>query len=265
MKEIMKWELKNLLKFPILEIIIVFAVFQVGLIWIMINSFSVGTYENMLTIPSFHSQIGQFAYRIITNNFVNSRTIIYFLASLLLTVSFAYELDTNLTKIYMSYPVKRRDYFVSKFVSCFAVIFLAFLFVGIGFAIFLDPAYADVTILSPFILAYALTLALLIFFASSVATIIAIFSKNTALSFIGSFFVLYMFDSSAAKMKIAPPSFLQEIWQTFFTGTTSVRNGEIIYHMPYVDALKTIYFPVIISLVLFLISFIYYTKYFEVK
>jgi hypothetical protein len=165
----------------------------------------------------------------------------------------------------MSYPVKRRDYFVSKFVGCFAVIFLTFLFVGIGFTIFLDPAYASVTMLSPFILAYALALALLIFFASSVATVIAVFSKNTALSFIGSFFVLHMFDSSAAKMKIAPSTFLRETWEVFFTGTTSVKNGEIMYHIPYLDALKTIYFPVIISIVLFLISFIYYTKYFEVK
>jgi len=230
MREIMKWELKNLLKFPILEIIIVFAVFQIGFIRIIFGSFC--TIQNgMLTISSFHSQIGQFVYRTVTDNFVNSRTIIYLLASLLFTISFAYELDTNLTKIYMSYPVKRRDYFVSKFAGCFAVIFLTFLFVGIGFAVFMDLDYITVTALSPFILAYALTLAVLILFASSVATAIAVFSKNTSLSFIGSFFVLHTFDSMAAKIKIAPSSFLREIWEIFFTGTTSVKNGEIISHI----------------------------------
>ena len=260
MKEIMKWELKNLLRFPILEIIIVFAVFQIGVIG-YINIIPSGG----LSIHSFHLEIGKVTYSMITQHLINSRIIVYLITSLLFTISFAYELDTNLTKIYMSYPVKRRDYFVSKFVGCFAVIFLTFLFVGIGFAIFMDPAYASVTMLSPFILAYALALALLIFFASSVATTIAVFSKNTSLSFIGSFFVLYIFDSSAAKMKIAPSTFLRDIWEVFFTGTTSVKNGEIMYHIPYLNALKTIYFPVIISIVLFLISFIYYTNYFEVK
>jgi len=260
MKEIMKWELKNLLKFPILEIIIVFAVFQIGVIG-YINIIPSGG----LSIHSFHLEIGKVTYSMITQHLINSRIIVYLITSLLFTISFAYELDTNLTKIYMSYPVKRRDYFISKFVSCFAVIFLTFSFVGMGFSAFIDGDYANVNITSPFILVYMLALFLLVFFASSVATIIAIFSKNTALSFIGSFFALYIFDSVAVNIKLSPSCFMNNIWHHFFTELATCHEGQIVYHITYTEVIETIYHPLFFSAVLFFISFIYYTKYFEVK
>ena len=260
MKEIMKWELKNLLRFPILEIIIVFAVFQIGVIG-YINIIPSGG----LSIHSFHLEIGKVTYGMITENLINSKIIIYFITSLLFTISFAYELDTNLTKIYMSYPVKRRDYFISKFAGCFAVIFLTFLSAGIGFAVFIDGSYASINIVSPFILVYMLTLFLLLFFASSVATTVAVFSKNTALSFIGTFFVLYIFDSIATNIKLSPSYFLDNIWNQFFTGLATCHEGQIVYHISYTEVIKTIYPPLFLSSVLFFISFVYYTKYFEVK
>lgn len=266
MRKIMRWGLKNVLRFPILEIIVVLAVFQLGGIWILVNSFQVGGTRSMVSVSSLHLLVGRFIYRIVAYNLIDSRMIIYFLASLLFTISFAYELDTNLTKLYMSYPVRRRDYFVSKCFSSFAVLFVTFLVVGIGFAVFLDPSYFSSILSSPFILAYVLLLAVLLLFASSVATTIALLSKNTALSFIGSFFVLYMIDSAAAKIRISPSYFMKRLQSTLFTGTTSFfENGGVNCHIAYTDVLKIMCPPLIISIMLFLISFIYYTTYFEVK
>jgi ABC-type transport system involved in multi-copper enzyme maturation permease subunit len=266
MKEIMKWELKNLLRFPILEIIIVFAVFQIAFVG-NIFEFLVAGHGDILTVNAFHGEIGRVTYEMLTNNFIQSRIIIYLIASLLFTISFAYELDTNLTKIYLSYPVKRRDYFIVKFMACFVILFVMFLCAGIGFAGFVDPVYFSVTLMSSYIWAYALLLFLLIFFASTFSVTIAIFSKNTAISFIGSFFTLYIFDSAAANIPLSPPSFLRNLADHFFTGHSVWRSGgEVVAHyLDYAAVMKIIYYPLFFSILLLLISFFYYTRYFEVR
>lgn len=253
-RSLLGWEFRNLLRFPVLELLVGIAVYLTAL------AGPGGAHgERISYVVARHTMVH-----------FHKAVVSLYLPMLLAAVVFASvgiarEIEAGYVKAVLSNPVRRRDLFLVKFASCFLATLAIFsgatfmvMFVqnwSVSLHIVSNPA----TIFTVFVLLVAQT-----FFVTCVATAVAIFSRNTAVSFIGSFGVLYLPDymSKLVGMKIPflPPestnifgSYLQDVswhpgaewfWREY--GLATFLGATVV--------------PVVIALTLLLVSFVYFTR-----
>jgi len=163
----------------------------------------------------------------------------------------------------LSNPVRRRDLFLAKFAVCFlttlAIVggaMFAVMFVQ-NWSVSVYVASFPTMIFSVFVL-----FVLQAFFIVCVATAVAVFSRNTAVSFIGSFGVLYLPDYMSrlvgVKVPFVPPESTHLV--SFYLRAASVFWRQ--YDLG--TLLGATVVPAVIAATLLLMSFVYFTRRFDV-
>jgi ABC-type transport system involved in multi-copper enzyme maturation permease subunit len=201
------WELNNMFRFPFPEILLTLFTYMV---FVPHPGMFSGTFG--LEYLSWDEITYDLAFRSAQDGALYSVSAYFplaILASIFATLSFAYEIENGLLKVYLSHPTSRRAMFLSKFLSCFLIVFITLSCVLLFFA-FLDiPENAFYLILnSQLILRMLLVSALESFFITSLTVCFSIFSKKASTSLVGSFATIYIIQllSESANLTFLPPS-----------------------------------------------------------
>lgn len=205
------WELKNLSRFPLPEALLALFVYVFfmrrggvfcfsahleGLDWLGFNR----------TI-AFHTILG--AAHLSSQAYIPMGIF----ASILATLSFAYEIENGLLKVYLSHPISRAGVFLSKFLSCFFLIYTAFSTSLLTYALLRIPENTPYFVFSGDLVLRMLFLAAVeCFFVVSLAISFSIFSERASVSLIGSFVVIYILQlvSGSVGLPYLPPTSFRE-------------------------------------------------------
>ena len=166
LRELMAWELQDTWAFPILEIVIAICIIQV----MSITSYGAGA-------PS-------------RSYFESMLLVIVISSAIVFAKSFGESIEKRKLIVLLSYPVSRRRLFIAKYLANLLVVFLIF-----GFVLFAEGV-AQFAFASGSLEIFAWTLMflylfLVVFFASSLMTFLAIAVKRFGLSIF--VFLIYMF------------------------------------------------------------------------
>lgn len=201
-RKIMRWELSNITRFPILEIFVFLLVFNVFSLITGAGGGSSGTLQSWNTIATKVSE-----------NFLResvSYSIQVFLplglfASIFASLSFAYEMEKGTTKLYLSHPIDRTTLFTAKVFSLFLVLFSVIIYSVLLRTFFFDPSLFNYILTNDRILQLLLICFLNVLFVLSITVFISVLTKNTAFSFVGSFFIIYVL--TLIRSDYVPPRF----------------------------------------------------------
>jgi ABC-type transport system involved in multi-copper enzyme maturation permease subunit len=244
------WELKNLFRFPFPEIMLAlftyitflprggvfsFTVLQENLIW-----------EAMTRKLAFYTIRDAAAF-----SFVAYLPMSLF-ASIIATLSFAYEIENGLMKVQLSHPTSRKNIFLSKLTSCFLIIFLTFSASLLAYSFFSIPENSLSMILSlDLILRMLLLVALETLFVTSLAVSFSLYSGKASVSLIGSFVTFYFIQvlSENANLEFLPPiAFRNQADFLFVSSTTRFADMTSLLAAP------------VASAVLILLSYVYFSR-----
>lgn len=261
LRSLVGWEFRNLVRFPLLELLVVVVAYLS-----MLSSAGGGSLG--LSAQSSWSIYPGAIARNIMFSFVSDVQYLYVPTILSVTVfasiGIAREVEAGFVKVALSYPIKRRDLFLVKFGSCFLTS-LAIFGVALVSAMFLKNWTATLYILSfpSTILAVVGLIIYQTFYAASVATAVAIFSRNTAASFIGSIAILYMpvYMAQFARLDIPfiPPGSTELF--SFYIKSASVFWRQ--YNL--FTLVEATMVPILIALVLLFVSFFYFTRRYDLS
>lgn len=201
------WELNNLFRFPFPEILLALFTYMVFLPHVG-RFTSIPDPENLSwqSIPyelAFHSAQRGTLYS------VSAYLPMAILASIFATLAFAYEIENGLLKVHLSHPTSRRAIFLSKFLSCFLIIFTTLSCILLFFAFLYIPENALYLIIHPHLtLRMFLLAALESFFIISLTVSFSIFSRKASISLVGSFATVYIIQllGETANLTFLPPA-----------------------------------------------------------
>jgi ABC-type transport system involved in multi-copper enzyme maturation permease subunit len=179
------------------------------------------------------------------------------LTSIFSTLAFAYEIENGLLKVHLSNPNSKKNVFISKWLSCFLIVFST-LCCTLAFFLFLYMQENNLYMLfntswPPRVFLLAGLEALLIV---SIAVSFSILSRKTSVSLVGSFATLYILQllSDSAGMTYLPPQSFS--WQAVFLfSRTGIKLSELPIFM----------ITPIASIVLIAISYIYFSRRLELS
>jgi len=201
------WELKNLFRFPFPEVLLGLFTFMVFL-----PRLSVFAGTLILSDLSWQEITRQAAYvsaQRASFYSVSAYLPMAILGSIFATLAFAYEIENGLLKVHLSHPAGKRTIYLSKWLSCFLIIFTT-LSCALLFFAFLYIPQNDLYLIVNFDLAPGILLlaALEAFFVVSVTVSFSIFSRKASVSLVGSFAALYIVQllSGTSGMTFLPPT-----------------------------------------------------------
>jgi ABC-type transport system involved in multi-copper enzyme maturation permease subunit len=244
------WELKNLFRFPFPEALLAMFVYITFVPHVGGFSFSVPLeYLDWLEINrqlAYHTIVE--AARLSSEAYLPMGIF----ASIFITLSFAYEIENGLLKIYLSHPIGKKGIFLSKFLSCFLIIYTTFSTSFLTYALLKIPENTPYFILSmDLILRLLFLTALESFFVVSLITSFSIFSEKASVSLIGSFAIIYTLQllNESLKCPYLPPTSFTEQALMLFSSTFP----------QFYDILNFALTP-IASTFLIVISYIYFSR-----
>ncbi len=205
------WELKNLSRFPLPEALL--ALFVYVFFMPRPGGFSFSTHLEGLDWLSFNRTIAFHT----TYGAARISSVAYLpmgiFASVFATLSFAYEIENGLLKVYLSHPISRAGVFLSKFLSCFFLIYTTLSTSLLAYAFLKIPENTPYFVLSADLVVRMLFLAALeCFFVISLAVSFSIFSEKASVSLIGSFVMIYVLQlvSGSVGLSYLPPTSFRE-------------------------------------------------------
>ncbi len=216
----LSWELKNLFRFPFPEILLALFTFMVFLP-------STGAYSASINLDSISwrqiaSDVTWKSTRTAASASVSAYLPLAILGSIFATLAFAYEIENGLLKVHLSQPTGKSAVFLSKWISCFLVIF-ATLSCTLLFSMFLYiPQNGLYLIVNGDLTVKTLVLAALeTFFMVSVTVSFSVFSKKASISLVGSFATLYVLQllSQTASIIYIPPASFFSLVELLFAGS----------------------------------------------
>jgi hypothetical protein len=252
---VLMWELRNIVRFPIIELLIILLTFQV------MSSAIIGArtisiaYVSFLGLPQDEmlSALMTVIAQGLTGAFISTS----FIGTVSATMLFAYQSETGLTKFHLSLPIKRTHYFLAKLLACVLVPFLMLVAVGCIAEIFINPISLLYFFSAPTILAEGLLLVgEMVFFVVAVSITISIFTHNTAVSFIGSLAMLYglqLVDGIYGLPLLPPTSLDQGLF--FFLFRYGYWNT-----YPSWQGLSILLLTPLLSVALLTVSYFYYSR-----
>jgi len=250
-RHLLGWDFRNLLRFPMLELLVGIAVYLS-----VLTGYGGGPSESPYSIV-----------RHIVWHFQSEVVSLYvptlFAAVVFASVGVAREIEAGYVKVVLSNPVRRRDLFLAKFAGCFLST-LGILTCAVFATMFLQNWSVSKYIVSfpAMILEVFVLLVLQTFFVCCVATAVAVFSKNTAISFIGSFGILYLPDYmsrlAGVKIPFVPPE-STELFSLYL-------KSDLVFWRQYdlTTLLGATVVPVLIAVSLLLMAFMYFTRRYDV-
>jgi ABC-type transport system involved in multi-copper enzyme maturation permease subunit len=211
------WELKNLFRFPFPEILLALFTFIVFLP-------SGSTYSGDIDLNSI--SWGQIAWDVARKSTymaafdsVSAYLPLAILGSIFATLAFAYEIENGLLKVHLSQPTGKSAVFLSKWISCFLVIFATLSCTLLFFTFLYIPQNDLYLIINADLTVKTLVLAALeTFFMVSVTVSFSVFSKKASMSLVGSFAALYilqLLSQTASIAYIPPASFYSQVEMLF--------------------------------------------------
>ncbi|MCW4022693.1 MAG: hypothetical protein ACOWW1_07250 [archaeon] len=237
------WSFEEYLSFPMLELIIATAV--------------IGVLSQTAIVLSFRDNYSVL-YRLTGTLFM----FITFGVSAVFAHGFAGGSSKGEDKLLLSYPVKRWHLFVSKFVALF------FTFVVVFFAAYSMHIY--LAVLNPFELQYFVGLfglLLQILLVCSVTITVSLFTKNEAISILSPILLLIGLESVAGSENYLSAQgrlrYLSTHVAEYVTGK-SATGGLAVSVLTPEALILTLSVPLVISVVLLVLSFVYFTHFMEV-
>lgn len=248
------WELKNLFRFPFPEILLALFTYMVfiphgggGCFPYDLESLS---WQRITYDLAFHSAGRGASYS------VSAYLPMAILACIFATLAFALEIENGLLKVHLSHPTSRRAIFLSKFLSCFLIIFATLSCTLLFFIFLYIPENALYLLIHPrFTLGILLLAALESFFIVSLTVSISIFTKKASISLVGSFATIYIIQlvSETANLTFLPPaSFYGQVEYLFSRIAPKLSELPNFLVIPLVSAFLTI------------IAYVYFSRRLEV-
>jgi ABC-type transport system involved in multi-copper enzyme maturation permease subunit len=236
LRRLLVWELEKCFVFPMLEVILVIA-FLTVLTPEIVEVSSVFGYNNLLSgiQPIF--------------------LFLIFIAGVLFCHSYAGSLSSGETKMVLSYPVQRRDLFLSKFIALFGV--LSAVYVGV-FA--LQVPLLALNPLDPLFYVSMLLVLLQLFLVCTISTALSVVTKNEVFSILASALLLFGVES------VASGEGLVTFTGRFTTGFEFVRQyfHGVLSSVSLSDVLVSVFVVLGVSVLLFVFSYVYFTRKMEI-
>ena len=248
------WELKNLFRFPFPEILLILFTYMV-----FIPSGGGGSPSYDLESLSWQRITYDIAFRSGYRGAFHSVSAylpMAILACVFATLVFAYEIENGLLKVHLSHPTSRRTIFLSKFLSCFLIIFATLSCTLLFFIFLYIPENALYLVIYPrFTLGILLLAALESFFIVSLTVFISIFTKKASISLVGSFATIYIIQlvSEAANLTFLPPASFSGHVEYLFS-----------YIAPKLSELPNFLVIPLVSASLTIIAYVYFSRRLEV-
>ncbi len=236
LRRLLVWELEESFAFPMLEVILVIAVFTV-LTPAIIETSSGSSYNNLAAgiQPIF--------------------LFLIFITGVLFCHSYAGGISRGETKMVLSYPVQRSKLFLAKFIALFTV--LSVVYIGV-FA--LQIPLLALNPFEPMFYASLLLVLLQLFLVCTISTVLSVVTKNEVLSILASALLLFGIES------IASSGSLVTFTGRFTTGFTFVRQYVYggISSTPLIDGLFSVFVVGGVSVLLLVFSYTYFTRKMEI-
>lgn len=177
------WEARNLLRFPMLEVLVAFFIFQ---------AFSIKSFIGSLTVPDglkWSNAAGQLALASAQSGFGNLGELylpVAVFTSIFAAVAFTHDFESGYLKVLLSHPVSRGSVFWAK-CACVGSITFASLFVSLALVVIssnLHDAARLLDIRSTGLMWTGVALACLVvsILLVGVTMLVGVLSKNTALT-----------------------------------------------------------------------------------
>ncbi len=235
LRRLLVWELEESFAFPMLEVILVIAVFTV--LTPVIKEFSPASSYDNLTVG-------------IQSIFL----LLIFIAGVLFCHSYAGGISRGETKMVLSYPVQRSKLFLAKFIALFTV--LAAVYVGV-FA--LQIPLLALNPFEPMFYASVLLVLLQLLLVCTISTALSVVTKNEVLSILASALLLFGIESVAQESLVS-------FTGRFTNGFTFIRQyvyGGLSF-TPLIDGLFSVFVVGGVSVSLLVFSFVYFTRKMEI-
>ncbi len=239
---LMRWEFEEYLSFPIFEIIVLVAIYSI-LNRSPIEFLAAKNYSNLLN----YGIDTVFLFLIFSVGAVFSH-------------SFAGSVAKGEIKMLLSYPVKRWQLFLSKFITVFLIFFVIYS------AVFSVQIY--IYSLSPFEPLFYVSLLSLFFellLLSAITVVIAYTVKNEIISVLVSIILLYGISSLPVALS---PLHSAGRFRILFGYFGQLSHGELPSGFMVVPSLESVVMavaiPIIVSAILLILSYIYFTRIMEV-
>lgn len=236
LRRLLVWELEECFAFPMLEVILVIAVFTI-LTPAIIEVSSVSSYNNL------------------TSGIQPIFLFLIFIAGVLFCHNYAGGISRGETKMVLSYPVQRSKLFLAKFIALFTV--LSIVYIGV-FAL-----QIPLLVLNPFepmFYASLLLVLLQLFLVCTISSALSVVTKNEVISILASALLLFGIES------VAPSGSLVTFTGRFTSGFTFVR--QYVYgglsSTPLTDGLFSVFAVGAVSVMLFVFSYVYFTHKLEI-
>jgi ABC-type transport system involved in multi-copper enzyme maturation permease subunit len=236
LRRLLVWELEKCFVFPMLEVILVIA-FLTVLTPEIVEVSSVFGYNNLLSgiQPIF--------------------LFLIFIAGVLFCHSYAGSLSSGETKMVLSYPVQRRDLFLSKFIALFGV--LSAVYVGV---FTLQIPLLALNPLDPLFYVSMLLVLLQLFLVCTISTALSVVTKNEVFSILASALLLFGVESVVSGEGLVTftgrfTAGFNFVRQYFHGGWSSVTMA---------DVLISVFVMLSVSILLFIFSYVYFTRKMEI-
>jgi len=236
LRKLLVWEFEEYFAFPMLEIIVMVAVLTV-LTPVIIETLPVFSYVNLLS---------------------GVQTIFLFLifvASVLFCHSYAGSISKGALKMILSYPVHRSELFLAKFITLFTILSIVY-----GIVFMVQIPLLSLNFFEPMMYVSVLIVLLQLFLVCTISTALSLVTKNQVLSILASALLLLGIESMAYG-----GSFVTFTGR-FTIGFNFVRQcvyGDL-YSVSVSDVLVSTFVVLGVSFLLFVFSYVYFTRKMEI-
>lgn len=227
------WEFEEFLSFPILEFLIASTVFLV-------------LFQPLTLSPSLESLRG-------SNSFLS--IFVIFIAGTIFSRSFAGSLDRGETKMLLSYPIKRWELFLTKFITQFFVLFAIYFTVSS-----LNIPLMGLSPFEPLFYASFLGLLLHLMVVCTIATAISLLVKKETITVLVSTIFLFGLETIADNQSYLSGNGRSKIIFEFVQQSIGISSQSIAFQ----EFALALLLPIVTSLFLFLLSLIYFSFIMEV-
>ena len=239
---LLSWEIEENLSFPILEFLVFISIVFSLFVYNPAFDFTVNDFLIFLSISAYPLLIS---------------------VSLLYAKSYGESLSNGKIKLLLSYPVRRCEVFLAKYLTNFFFLFLTFSI------ILLFNAYLNQIETFSVVIISVSALLIVIFLFSAVATLISLIIKSNALSAITIFAIFFGFDNITARLD-KPYNIIFSLTQGGYNIAKDIISQQNIGLQLLVKGITentfmaTLIFNIGTAAVAFIVSFIYFVYFMEV-
>jgi ABC-type transport system involved in multi-copper enzyme maturation permease subunit len=174
--------------------------------------------------------------------------------------SYAGNIGRGETKVLFSYPIQRWQMFLSKFVALFAVVFVVY---SVSYSV--NIYLLGLSLFEPMFFLVLLGFLLQLMLACGVAVAFSMVTKNEIISVLASILLLFSLDNITDSISYFSAQGRLAIFFQYFGGQLygkSVLGANVI--VSFDDVLAAVLVPLLIFVFLFVLAFVYFTRFMEV-